>query len=116
MTVNETQKTKVDVEQTRVNRADNNNRLKERKSNLKELALIQDDRRSTEVSADVGMWGEVIEEMVEFFEEKKLKKWRSSSTRKKIVAKGKTWGGSLTMSEGANRVGPLSSFFHLSSH
>lgn len=58
MTVNQTQKTKVDVEQTRVNRADNNNRLKKRKSNLKELALIQEDRRSTEESANVGMWGE----------------------------------------------------------
>lgn len=58
MTVNKTQKTKVDVEQTRVNRADNNNHRNERKSTLKELALIQEDRRSTEVSENVGMWGE----------------------------------------------------------
>lgn len=57
MTVNKTQKTKVDVEQTRVNRADNNNRLKERKLTLKELALIQEDRISTEVSAERGNVG-----------------------------------------------------------
>lgn len=39
MTVNKTQKSKDNVEQTRVNRAGNNNRLKERKRLSNELAF-----------------------------------------------------------------------------
>lgn len=90
MTVNQTQKTKVDVEQTRVNRADNNNRLNERKLTLKEPALIQKDRRSTEVSADVGMWGEVVEEDKEFFEKKEVEKFfDQKEERSKVENMGK---------------------------